>query len=531
MADAVVIGAGPNGLVAANLLADAGWDVLVLEAQPEPGGAVRTAELTLPGFRHDRFSAFYPLVVASPVFQALELERFGLRWRRHPVTVADPAADGTVAVLSGNLAQTCASLDSFAAGDGDAFERWYEGFARIADALMDALTQPFPPLRAGARLALTLGSRGLRDFARLGVLPVRRFAEEEFRGAGAARLFAGNALHADFSPEQPGSALFGCVLVGLGQRHGFPFPQGGAGELTDALVRRLRARGGRVACGQRVERIVVRGGRAVAVRTANAWEVPVRRAVLADVAAPRLYGELLAKADVPSRLQAALRRFQYDAGTVKVDWALRRPVPWATQETRRAGTVHITRGMDALTEMVGELSRGLVPRSPYLVCGQYALADPTRQPPGHETFWAYGHVPQVVCGDAGADGLRGLWDAREAEAIAARFQAQVEELAPGFGELVVGCCITTPPDFERADENLVGGSMYAGTAQLHQQLIFRPVPGLGRPETPIAGLYLASASAHPGGGVHGACGANAARAARRADRLERLRRRVPRGWV
>jgi phytoene dehydrogenase-like protein len=523
MADAVVIGSGPNGLVAANLLADAGWDVLVLEAEPEPGGAVRSGELTLPGYRHDRFSAFYPLAVASPVMRALELERWGVRWRRHPVTAADPAEDGTVALLSGSLDETCASLDGFAAGDGDAFARWYAWWSRLADRLMDALMTPFPPVRAGARLAAALGPRGLLDFARLGVLPVRRFAEEEFRGDGAARLFAGNALHADFSPELPGSALFGCVLVGMGQQVGYPTPEGGAGELTAALVRRLQAGGGRLECSERAERIVVRGGRAVAVRTAAGLEVRARRAVLADVGAPQLYCSLLASGDVPARVRAALRRFEYDAGTVKVDWALSGAVPWAAEATRRAGTVHITRGLDALTEGAAELARGLVPRRPNLVCGQHALADPTRQPPGHETFWAYGHVPQRVRGDGGDDGLRGAWDAREAEAIAARFEAEIEALAPGFRELVRARHIATPPDLERANANLVGGAMGGGTAQLHQQLVFRPVPGLGRPETPIAGLYLASASAHPGGGVHGACGANAARAARRVGRLGRAR--------
>src|SRR3954449_1215884 len=299
MPDAVVIGSGPNGLVAANLLADAGWDVLVLEAEDDPGGAVRSGELTLPGYVHDRFSAFYPLAVASPVMRALELERWGLRGARHAVVVADQGEDGRAVALSPSLEGTCASLEADAAGDGEAFARWYGRWARIADTLIDALTSPFPPVRAGARLAAALGPRGLREFARLGVLPVRRFGEEEFRGAGAARLFAGHAAHADFSPEQPGSALFGCVLVGLGQQYGFPCAAGGASQLTGALVRRLAAHGGRVECGQRAERIVVRDGRAVGVRTAAGWDVRARRAVLADVGALQLYESLLDPSDVP----------------------------------------------------------------------------------------------------------------------------------------------------------------------------------------------------------------------------------------
>jgi len=352
---------------------------------------------------------------------------------------------------------------------------------------------------------------------------VRRFAQERFAGAGAARLFAGLALHADFSPELPGSALFACLLVGLGQDVGFPTPEGGAGELTAALVRRLHACGGRVECGERVERIVVRGRRAVAVRTAAGREIGARRAVLADVGAPQLYETLLAPGDVPARVREGVRRFEYDSGTVKVDWALSGPVPWAAEAARRAGVVHVTGGLDALTEGAAQIARGLVPRQPYLVCGQYALADPSRQPVGHETLWAYGHVPQRVRGDAGDDGLRGVWDAREASAIAARFEAEIEAVAPGFREKIVGRFVAAPPVLERANANLVGGAMGGGTAQIHQQLVFRPVPGLGRPETPIAGLYLASASAHPGAGVHGACGANAARAARAWARVPKRR--------
>ena len=180
MPDAVVIGSGPNGLVGANLLADAGWEVLVLEAQPEPGGAVRSGELTRPGFVHDGFSSFYPLGVASPAMEAMELEANGLRWRRHPVPVAHPAPDGTVAYVADDLDETCAALDAFAPGDGDAWRSLYGLWERVGPALVEALMSPFPPVRGGARLLRALGSPdSVLDFARLGVLPVRRFGEED----------------------------------------------------------------------------------------------------------------------------------------------------------------------------------------------------------------------------------------------------------------------------------------------------------------------------------------------------------------
>lgn len=530
MPDAVVIGSGPNGLVAANVLADAGWDVVVLEAQPEAGGAVRSGELTAPGFINDRFSAFYPLGVASPVMRSMQLEEHGLRWRRHPITVAHPASDGSAALLSSDLDETCASLDSFAPGDGDAWRDLYGWWRRVGPAFLSALLDPFPPVRAGARLVRALGgAEETLEFARFALLPVRRFADEHFRGAGGGRLLAGNALHADVSPEVPGGALFGMVLVGTGQAVGFPIPEGGAGELSRALVRRLEARGGRVELNAEVAEVIVREGRAVGVRTRDGREVDATKAVLADVGAPQLYLKLLPRELIPRRFLAALERFQYDNGTFKLDWALDGPIPWTNPDVHRAGTVHVTEGIDALSVQAVQLSAGQIPADPFLVLGQYALADPTRQPDGCETAWAYTHVPQVVHSDAGPDGLTGRWDERESERFADRMEEQIEKLAPGFRSRVRARNIMAPHDLEAGDANLVHGALNGGTAQLHQQLVFRPVPGLGRAETPVAGLYLASASAHPGGGVHGAPGANAARAAlRERPRMQRLTARITR---
>src|SRR5215212_5207550 len=251
--DAVVIGAGHNGLVAANLLAERGWRVLVLEEQDRPGGAVKSGELTEPGFTSDLFSAFYPLSAASPPLRALGLERFGVRWRRAPLPVAHPQADGRCAVLSLDAQETAASLERFAPGDGARWHDFYATWERAGGPFMDMLLRPFPPLRGSARLAAALGPSGLLRFARFALLPVRRLAEESFEGEGAAWLLAGNALHADLTPDSAGGGLFGWVLCGLGQEHGFPVPEGGAGRLVDALVARLRAHGGRLECGVPVE--------------------------------------------------------------------------------------------------------------------------------------------------------------------------------------------------------------------------------------------------------------------------------------
>lgn len=535
--DAVVIGAGHNGLVAANVLAERGWRVLALEAAERPGGAVKSGELTEPGFTSDLFSSFYPLAPASPALRALRLEEHGVRWRRAPVAVAHPQPDGRCAVLSCDADETAASLDRFAPGDGERWHAFYGSWQQAGGPFMDALLRPFPPLRGSARLLAALGPQGLLDFTRSALMPVRRLAEERFRGEGAAWLLAGNALHADLTPDSAGGALFGWVLCGLGQQHGFPVPEGGAQRLTDALVARLRTHGGRVVCGARVERVLVRGGRAVGVRLRDGEELSAPRGVLATTIAPTLFRQLVGEQHLPHDFAAELDRFQLDNSTVKVDWSLEQPIPWIADDARRAGTVHVADGVDALTETTAQLSQKLIPHRPFLVVGQYAAADPTRAPEGREVAWAYTHVPQRVRGDAGGDALTGAWDEREVETFVARMEAEIERRAPGFGALIRRRHVFTPAGLEAANPNLLGGAINAGTAQVHQQVVFRPTSAmLGRPETPLRGLYLAGASAHPGGGVHGAAGMNAARAALLHDALgraaraplRRLSRRAPR---
>jgi phytoene dehydrogenase-like protein len=514
--DAVVIGAGPNGLVAANLLADAGWSVLVLEAAPEPGGGVRSGRYVDPDFVSDHCSAFYPLAAASPVFRRLRLDDHGLRWTHAPLVLAHPMLDGRCAVLSRDPDETAAAADELADGDGAAWRRLCDRWDRVGPALLDAVVGPFPPMRAAARLALgTRTTGGPLRFARFAALPVRRLAEEEFRG-DTAMLLAGNALHGDFSPEAVGSGLYGWLLAMLGQTVGFPVPVGGAGALTAALVRRLEARGGGVRCNTRVDQVIVRSGRALGVRTADG-DVRARRAVVADVAAPALFAKLVGWGHLPAVLRDDFRRFQWDPATFKIDWALSSPVPWTAPAARRAGTVHLGDTMDDLTRFAAHLATGHVPSDPFLLVGQMTTADPSRSPVGTESLWAYTHVPHQVRGDAGRDGITGSWDEREIAAFADRIEARIERFAPGFRGCVRARVVHEPGALERHDANMPGGALNGGTAAPYQQLFWRPTPGIARPETPIAGLYLASASAHPGGGVHGACGANAARAALLAD--------------
>ncbi|MFC9316645.1 phytoene desaturase family protein [Streptomyces nigra] len=513
MPDAVVIGAGPNGLVAANVLADAGWQVEVLEEQPEPGGAVRHDRGVDPDFVSDVFSSFYPLAAASPILAGLRLEEHGLRWSHAPSVVAHPLTDGRCALLDRDVEVTAASLEAFAPGDGDAWRRLHDIWEKLRPDLLGTLFTPFPPVRAGARLALRLRAAGGLRMARSLVLPVRRLGEEEFRGEGGRVLLAGNALHADLAPESAGSGGFGWLMTMLGQTYGFPVPAGGSGALTDALVRRLRSLGGEVRCGQRVERVVVRGGRAVGVRTVAGDTVAARRAVLADLSVPALYGDLVEPEHLPAQLLDDLRRFQWDFATFKVDWALDGPVPWQAEQAARAGTVHLADGVDELTRFAAQLAMREVPDRPFLLFGQMTTSDPSRSPQGTESAWAYTHVPHEIRADAADEGVTGSWNVKEQELMADRMERQVERFAPGFRRRIRARRVLAPSTLEAMDANLVGGAINGGTTAMHQQLFFRPVPGTGRPETSIPGLFLASSGAHPGGGVHGAPGANAARAA------------------
>src|SRR3954451_4967278 len=308
--DAVVIGAGPNGLVAANLLADAGWSVLVLEAADTPGGAVKSAEVTAPGFVNDLFSAFYPLAVASPVINELDLGRWGLQWAQAPVVVAHPTDDGRSALLHRDPQATAAGLDDYSPGDGDAWLALVERCEQIREPLLGALFRPFPPVVPAVRLLRELGAAEKLRFARFALQPLRRSTDESFNGVGAASLLACNALHTDLGPDAAGGAVYGWVLAMLAQTVGFPVPVGGAGALTDALVGRLRDRGGQLVCGTPVQQVVVRGGRAAGVWTVGGDEYPVARAVLAAIDAPQLITSLVAELHLQARFIEGMRRFQ-----------------------------------------------------------------------------------------------------------------------------------------------------------------------------------------------------------------------------
>ncbi|MGN6160687.1 MAG: phytoene desaturase family protein [Marmoricola sp.] len=520
--DAVVVGAGPNGLVAANALLDKGWSVLVLEAQPQVGGAVRSADDVHPGFIHDTFSSFYPLAAASAAIQRFQLERHGLRWAHAPAVVAHPRQDGSWALLHRDREITAGLMEEQHPGDGAAWLEMCAEWDRIGDALVGGLVTPFPPVRQGLRALTKLPSVGGLGFVRSLLSPAVEMGRTRFGGDAPRLLLAGNAAHADIPLDAAGSGLMGLLLVMLGQTVGFPVPEGGAGNLARALARRVESLGGEIRCSSAVTRVLVEGGRATGVLTEHGDRHFARQGVIADVVAPHLYGGLVHDEDLPARTREAMTHFQLDPSTVKVDWALDGPVPWASPPPYAPGTVHFADSVEQMSEALSQVSAHAVPARPFMLTGQMTTTDPTRSPAGTESLWAYCHVPQQATRDAGDQGIRGVWDHDDLERFADRMQARFEETAPGFGERVVARRILGPREMEERDANLIGGAINGGTSQLHQELVFRPVPGLGRAETSIKNLYLGSASAHPGGGVHGACGMNAARAALAHARVRKV---------
>ena len=491
----IVIGSGPNGLVAANTLARWGFKVLVVEANPRrAGGALSSEALTLPGFVHDVGGGFFPFGSTSPAFQALDLPGAGVEWLHARYESCHPAVDGSVACIARGEALETAPFGS--ARDADAFRALARFHAGIERDLLATLLGPFPSvgplLRVGAGALVKIAGMFLRS--------TRGLAARLFETEAARRVLPGLGLHVDVGPDDRFGAGLAYMLAATATTGGYGFPKGGAQRLTDAFVARLAERGGAVRLGARVTRVIVRAGRAAAVVLADGTEIAARRAIVADTSPAALLLSLVDAREVPDWVRSFMKRFPQGWGTFKVDWALSAPVPWQVEAARASAVVHAGESVDDLARFTREARAGRLPERPYLVIGQQSIADPTRAPAGKHTLYCYTHVPSQA---------EGGWAAAR-ERFADTVEARIEELAPGFRATILGRHVMSPPDLEAWNANLVGGDLGGGSNAWHRQLVFRPLFPYFRYRMPVGGLYLCSSYAHPGAGVHGMCGANAA---------------------
>lgn len=506
--DAVVIGSGPNGLVAAIALARRGWRVQVLERAPVAGGAVRSAEL-FPGYTHDTHSAFYGLLHASPVFRPLGLDR-AVPWAHFDVPVGALVGPDRGASMHRDAGRSAAALAKIAPEDGDAWAGWCRWWERIGARFLQTMLAPVGSPRPALRLLRRTRISGAFDLAKTLLEPVETLAARSFASEEARALFVSGASHADIPIDATGSAPSTLILAFLGQFWGMPVPVGGAGRLADAFVRLLDIAGGRVRTGDAVTRIAVERGRAVAVETESGFAVRARHAVVCDTG-PGALVRLAGAEAFPGRFLDGLRRHRYGTGMFKVDVALSSPPSWRAEEMNRCGVVHVTGTLDDMARAAHQSMRGMLPARPMLVVGQQTVADATRAPAGGATLWIETHVPPEPRADAATGRDVGGW-AEAREPFLERVLALLEEHAPGLRARIVGSAVRAPADLEAENPNLVGGDVGGGSAAIDQQLVLRPVPGWFRYRTPVKGLYLCSASAHPGGGVHGMGGWNCARA-------------------
>lgn len=463
--DAVVVGSGPNGLAAAITLADHGASVLVLEAKDTPGGGMRTAELTLPGFHHDVCSAIHPMAAAGSFLAAAGVE---VEWCHPEVPLAHPLDDGTAGVLHRSVAETAAANGA---------TRWRSWFDPLVarwhhvdpDLLGPALEVPEHPT--------TLARLGLRT------VPSASGVARWLGTPQAGALFAGIAAHAATNLSWPMSAGVGTGLAAAGHVGGWPCAKGGSATIAAAMVARLEALGGTVECGTEV-------------RTLS--DLPAASAYVFDLT-PAQVGRI-AGDRVPRRVQRTWRRFRPGAGAFKVDYALDGPVPWTNPDARRAGTVHLGGTWQEVAAAEAEVRAGKVADRPYVLVAQQSLFDPTRAPDGRHTLWAYCHVPNGCTVD-----------------VTDSIERQIDRFAPGWRDLVLERRTTTPADLEAYNANYAGGAIDGGAAEL-QQVVLRPGAARDPYRVGSTDLWLCSSSTPPGPGVHGLCGFHAARSVLRTIR-------------
>jgi phytoene dehydrogenase-like protein len=460
---ACVIGAGPNGLAAGIVLAQAGLQVDVLEAESTPGGAARTLELTLPGFRHDFGSAVYPLGAGSPFFSSLPLMDHGLDWIHSPGALAHPLDDGTAVMLEGGMGENRDSLGM----DGPAWDQLMRPFAERWGEFAPEILRPLPFIPKHPWLMARFGMVALQS---------AQTVARRFRSPRTRALFAGLAAHSFLSLDEPLSAAFAILLGAAAYAVGWPIPRGGAQSLTNALCALLSTLGGNVSTSSPVRSLAA---------------LPNYDLFLCDLTPRQLVkvgGERLSDS-----YRRRLGSYRYGAGVFKVDYALSAPVPWNAPDCLRAATVHLGGSFEEIAASEKAVRIGQHADHPFVLLAQPSLFDSSRAPEGKHTAWAYCHVPNGSKVN-----------------MLEKLEGQIERFAPGFRDCILARRVFSPADMEGMDANLVGGDIGGGAMDI-RQFLFRPT--WRRYATPARDIYICSASTPPGGGVHGMCGYHAAKMA------------------
>ncbi len=509
--DVLIIGSGINSLAAGAFLARKGKQVGIFEKNAWLGGNIKTDEQLFPGFKIDVFSGFHPLFVSGPVYEELkdELEANGLRYRNTTLPTAVLLPDGRSAVFSTDRAETVAELNRIHPGDGDRYavvmDEFNDLYAKLTFGLLSNDVAGFDLAKLSAQALFSLGTGAVEFFGRA-LAPARTFLDNNFRGDLTKALLAPWVLHNGQGPDDASSALIVQVIFSTLETVGMPVPEGGGSRLVDALVAIIRQNGGELFTNAPVEQINTEGNRVTGVRvggtTYNA------DTIVANVTPTQLYGQLIPDEAVSSEVRRQTREYRYGRGNMQINLTLSAPPNWPDERLRQVAIVHLTPGLDGVSQAVNEATRGLLPQHATIVVGQHMALDPTRGPAGQWTIWIQlQEMPTHLKGDAAGliDTSAGWTDAVK-EAYADRIVAQIDAVCPGFRASVTHRHVISPAELGAINPNLVGGDPYSGACTIDQFLLWRPFKSRLPHQTPFANLYHIGASTHPGPGLSGTSG-------------------------
>ena len=536
--DAVFVGSGINALASAALLSKAGWNVCVLERSAELGGCIRTStDLTVPGFTHEVLASWHPLFTGSPAYAELkpDLDRRGVEYLNTELPTGSAYPDGSAAFLTTSLEDNVAELSRHAAPDGQAWEDMFGGFMANADLSFGVLgTELWSPAGLG------LGRQALRRFGRRGLLEYvggvlttcRDWLGDTFESDATHGLLAPWVLHTGLGPDQATSGFMTQVIACALQLGGMPVPRGGGVVLVDGLAGIVRDAGGEVRTGVEVERILVSGGKATAVRLAGGETIRAERAIVAGVTPTQLYGALLGAGDAPSGVTRAAERYRYGRGEMQIHLALSELPDWYGDERLgRTAIVHVTPGLDGVSRAVNEADRGLLPAEATIVCGQPVAVDPSRAPDGSWIVWIQlqelpaGRVKGDAAGEI--DVGEGSWTEELREAYADRITARLGRHIQNLERATLKRVVLSPADVEALNVNLVDGDIYGGSCALDQNFLFRPLAQAPGHRTAVDNLWHVGASTHPGPGLGAGSGYIVYKELTKAPLPRRLLGRVP----